>query len=120
MISYTETQLLADGQATILGWIVIWKDLRAGDIGRPVSHCGYSRQSIQAEGDFGGAASVVCDGTNDGWNFRPLKSPVGSPVDIMQGDIVAVGDPTISVRPRMFGGDATTRVTVTMIFLRHQ
>jgi hypothetical protein len=122
VIEYKQRQILGDGalgETGMVGWIVTWSDMKVGDIGRSVSHPMYPRQSIQVEGTFGVGGRALCKGSNDGQNFHPLTTPLGSPVEVTSGvRVVAVTEPVISFVPWVIGGDATTLLTVTMVFLR--
>jgi hypothetical protein len=122
VIEYKQRQIIGDidrGETGMVGWIVTWPDMKVGDIGRAVSHALYPRQSIQVEGVFGVGGSAACQGSNDFEGFHALTTPLGSPVAVTaETRIAAVTEPVIYFRPWVSGGDDTTLLTVTMVFLR--
>lgn len=101
----------------VAGWLVQWANMKNGDTGAVVDlHC-YADRSIQAEGTFGTGGTLVCEGSNDGTNYRTLKDHTGVSASITTADVVGISQLPLWIRPRVAAGDGTTNLTASL-FLR--
>lgn len=91
--------------------ITTWSTLAAGDDGAPVRLAVYSDRSVQIAGTFGGA-SVTIGGSNDGVTYHALSSTDGEPLTLTAGALKQIVELPIWIKPRIFGGDGTTNLTV--------
>jgi hypothetical protein len=100
-------------QAVIYTWV-----LAVGDDGAPVAGPGWADRSFQVTGTFGGA-SVTIEGSNDGSTYLTLNDPFGSPLNFPSPALRAVTEVSWVIRPRAVGGDGTTALAVSAIFVQH-
>src|SRR5579859_6881289 len=105
------------------GWQVQWSGMKNGDVGVAVDLIGFHDRSFQVEGTFGAGGNAELQGSNDDdgsvtlGNYRVLRDPSSTALDITAASIHGVLEATNWVRPKITGGDGTTSLTVTM-FLR--
>lgn len=102
------------------GWLVTWTGLKQGDSGAPADLHAFADRSFQVEGVFGAAGAVVCEGSNDGVNFRALNDHFGAVASLSAAGIVGINQNVAAMRPRVTGGDGNTLITVTMYLRRTQ
>ncbi len=77
---------------------------------------GSAERSVQIEGDYAGA-SVSIDGCNDDEHFRPLCSLDGMLLSqITTCGIIGVRELSKYLRPRVTGGTASTKLTITLLY----
>lgn len=93
--------------------ITTWSGMQANDDGEPVRLAVYSDRSIQIAGAFGGA-SVTIGGSNDGVNYHALTDAAGQPLTLTAGALKSVIELPVWIKPRVFGGDGTTNLTVVL------
>jgi hypothetical protein len=89
--------------------VTTWTPLASNDDGEPVRLAVYSDRSIQVAGTFGGA-SVTIGGSNDGVNYHALSSTDGEP--LTSAALKQIVELPIFIKPRIFGGDGTTSLSV--------
>ncbi len=102
-IASTHTSLPEPGNAS--AWQVQWKDLRAGDVGAPVTEYNYAARSAQIEGEFG---AVVIEGSNDGESYYALAT-------VREASMTILEQSCRLIRPRALSGGP---FTVTMLLRR--
>jgi len=93
--------------------VTTWAPLAANDDGDPVRLAVYSDRSIQVAGVFGGA-SVTIGGSNDGTNYHALTDTSGNPMILSSAAFKQIVELPVFIKPKVFGGDVTTNLTVTM------
>jgi hypothetical protein len=93
--------------------VTSWSALLAGDDGEPVRLAVFSDRSVQIAGTFGGA-SVTIGGSNDGITYHALTDTLGSALTITAATLRQIVELPVWIKPRVFGGDGTTNLTVTM------
>lgn len=91
--------------------VTTWSPLQADDDGVPVRLAVYSDRSIQVTGTFGGA-SVTIGGSNDGITYHALSSTDGQALTLTAAALKQIVELPIWIKPRIFGGDGTTNLTV--------
>ncbi len=91
--------------------VTTWSSLAQDDDGEPVRLAVYSDRSIQLIGTFGGA-SVTIGGSNDGINYHALSSTDGDPLTLTAAALKQIVELPVFIKPRVFGGDGTTNLTV--------
>lgn len=91
--------------------VTTWSPLAADDDGAPVRLAVYSDRSVQVAGAFGGA-SVTIGGSNDGVTYHALTDTFGSPLTLSAGALKQIIELPVFIKPRVFGGDGTTQLTV--------
>lgn len=85
--------------------------MAAGDDGEPVRLAVYSDRSVQLAGDFSGA-SVTIGGSNDGVNYHALTDTSGAPLTLTASALKQIVELPVFLKPRVFGGDGSTNITV--------
>lgn len=93
--------------------VTTWAALHADDDGEPVRLAVYSDRSIQVAGTFGGA-SVTIGGSNDGATYHALTGTDGQTLTLTAGTLRQVVELPVFIKPRVFGGDGTTDITVVL------
>lgn len=93
--------------------VTTWSPLAADDDGAPVRLAVYSDRSIQVAGTFGGA-SVTIGGSNDGVTYHALTDTAGDPLTLTSAALKAIVELPVYIKPRVFGGDGTTNLTITL------
>lgn len=93
--------------------VTTWAALHADDDGEPVRLAVYSDRSIQVAGTFGGA-SVTIGGSNDGATYHALTGTDGQTLTLTAGALRQVVELPVFIKPRVFGGDGTTDITVVL------
>ena len=93
--------------------VTTWAPMAQDDDGAPVRLAVYSDRSIQVAGTFGGA-SVTIGGSNDGVTYHALTDPNGDVLTLTSGTLRAIVELSVFVKPRVFGGDGTTNLTVVL------
>lgn len=91
--------------------VTTWSGLGADDDGAPVRLAVYSDRSIQVTGTFGGA-SVTIGGSNDGVNYHALTGTDGNALTLTAACLKQIVELPVFIKPRVFGGDDTTNLTV--------
>lgn len=91
--------------------VTTWSPMAADDDGEPVRLAVYSDRSIQIAGTFGGA-SVTIGGSNDGVNYHALTSTDGEPLTLTAAVLKQIVELPIFIKPRIFGGNGTTNLSV--------
>jgi hypothetical protein len=71
----------------------------------------YSDRSVQVSGAFGGA-SITIAGSNDGITWHALTGTDGQPLTITQPLLRQIVELPVWIKPRVFGGDGSTNLTV--------
>lgn len=103
----------AAGSPFLAAWV-----LANGDVGLPVDLFEYADRSIQFEGTFGAAGTVVFEGSNDGANFHTLHDHTGVALSFTTASIAGVSEVCRYVRARCTGGDGTTALVATLFARR--
>ena len=93
--------------------VTTWGGLLADDDGEPVRLAVYSDRSIQISGTFGGA-SVTIGGSNDGVTFHALTGADGTALTLTAAALKQIVELPLFIKPRVFGGDGTTNLVVTL------
>ena len=93
--------------------VTTWAPLAADDDGAPVRLAVYSDRSIQVAGTFGGA-SVTIGGSNDGITYHALSDPSGNVLTLTSAALRAIVELPIFIKPRVFGGNGTTSLSVVL------
>lgn len=93
--------------------VTTWAPMAADDDGEPVRLAVYSDRSIQVAGTFGGA-SVTIGGSNDGVTYHALHDTAGNAMTLTEGKLQQIVELPVFIKPRVFGGDGTTALTVVM------
>ena len=93
--------------------VTTWSGLLADDDGAPVRLAVYSDRSIQITGEFGGA-SVTIGGSNDGVTYHALTSTDSVPLTLTEAALKQIVELPVYLKPRVFGGDGSTNLTVIM------
>jgi len=93
--------------------VTTWASMQADDDGEPVRLAVFSDRSIQVAGTFGGA-SVTIGGSNDGVTYHALSDPKGDALTLTAAALHQIVELPIWIKPRIFGGDGTTDLTVIM------
>lgn len=91
--------------------VTTWANLLSGDDGEPIRLAVFSDRSVQIAGTFGGA-SVTIGGSNDGVTYHALTDTLGSTLTLTQATLRQIVELPVWVKPRVFGGDGTTNLTV--------
>lgn len=91
--------------------ITTWGPMAADDDGEPVRLAVFSDRSIQVAGTFGGA-SVTIGGSNDGVTYHALSDPAGDALTLTAAALKQIVELPVWIKPRIFGGDGTTSLTV--------
>lgn len=93
--------------------VTTWDAMLADDDGAPVRLAVYSDRSIQVAGTFGGA-SVTIGGSNDGVTYHALTDTQGNALTLTTGALKQIVELPIWLKPRVFGGNGTTNLTVVL------
>lgn len=93
--------------------VTTWSALLAGDDGEPVRLAVFSDRSVQVSGTFGGA-SVTIGGSNDGVTYHALTDTAGDALSVTAACLKQIVELPIWIKPRIFGGDGTTNLTVVL------
>lgn len=93
--------------------VTTWASLLSGDDGEPVRLAVYSDRSIQLSGTFGGA-SVTIGGSNDGITYHALTDTSGTALTLTSACLKQIVELPVYLKPRVFGGDGTTNLTVVL------
>lgn len=93
--------------------VTTWTPMAANDDGQPVRLAVYSDRSIQVTGTFGGA-SLTIGGSNDGVTYHALTDTQGNALTLTTGALKQVVELPIYLKPRVFGGDGTTNLSVVL------
>jgi hypothetical protein len=93
--------------------VTTWSALAQGDDGEPVRLAVYSDRSIQVLGTFGGA-SVTIGGSNDGVTYHALTDTSGTALTLTTACLKQIVELPVFLKPRVFGGDGTTALTVVL------
>jgi hypothetical protein len=99
-------------------WQVTWGPMANGDVGAPVDLVEYTDRSVQVEGTFGTGGNAEIQGSNDLSNFRPLRDPSSTLLDLTAAGIHGILEFTGQIRPKITAGDDTTSLTVTLVLRR--
>lgn len=91
--------------------ISTWSALGENDDGEPIRLAVFSDRSVQIAGTFGGA-SVTIGGSNDGVTYHALTDTLGSTLTLTQATLRQIVELPVWLKPRVFGGDGTTNLTV--------
>lgn len=93
--------------------VTTWAAMQADDDGEPVRLAVYSDRSVQLTGTLGGA-SVTIGGSNDGVNYHALNDPQGNALTLSAAALRQIVELPLFIKPKVFGGDGTTNITVTL------
>jgi hypothetical protein len=93
--------------------VTTWSGLAAADDGESVRLAVYSDRSIQVLGTFGGA-SITIGGSNDGVTFHALTDTSGTALTLTADCLKQIVELPVFLKPRVFGGDGTTNLTVVL------
>lgn len=93
--------------------VTTWAALGENDDGEPIRLAVFSDRSVQIAGTFGGA-SVTIGGSNDGITYHALTDTLGSTLTLTAATLRQIVELPVWLKPRVFGGDGTTALTVTV------
>lgn len=93
--------------------VTTWVALGENDDGEPIRLAVFSDRSVQIAGTFGGA-SVTIGGSNDGITYHALTDTLGSTLTLTAATLRQIVELPVWLKPRVFGGDGTTALTVTV------
>lgn len=91
--------------------VTTWANMAQDDDGAPVRLAVFSDRSIQVIGTFGGA-SVTIGGSNDGTNYHALTDTSGESLALTSATLKQIVELPVYIKPRIFGGNGTTNLTV--------
>ena len=94
-----------------------WSGLRNGDRGEPIRNAS-GNISFQIEGDFGRGGKVVIESSRDGYIYETVNDRRGHPALVTAPWLRTIRVEAAYVRPRVYGGDEATSITVTAMFSR--
>jgi hypothetical protein len=94
-----------------------WSGLRNGDRGQPIRNVS-GNISFQIDGDFGARGRVVIEASNDGHVYKTVNDRRGYPALVTAPWLRTIPEEAAFLRPRVYGGDEATSVTVTAVFRR--
>lgn len=101
---------------------VVWTGLLFSglDTGEPLAMPASADRSVQLVGDLGVGGSVRIEGSNDGGvTWGTLHDPTGGDLDLAAiGQLEAVTEATLLLRPRVTAGDGATDLDVYMTIRR--
>jgi len=101
--------------------ILTWGTLTTtNSVGEAFPAAAYPDKSVQVEGTFGAAATVVIQGTNEEipTNWHTLVDPQGNALSFTAARLEAVLENTRWVRPALAsGGDGSTSIDVIMMIV---
>jgi hypothetical protein len=91
-----------------------WLGLRNGDRGEPIRNAS-GNISFQIEGDFGRGGKVVIEASRDGHIYETVNDRRSYPALITAPWLRTIPVEAAYVRPRVYGGDEATSITVTAV-----
>lgn len=112
IIEYTQVFPIEGNHSFML---ITWPNMANGDTGNPFILAQYADRSIQVEGTFGAAGTLLLEGTNNNTAWRTLRDPFSNSISITTPNIEAVSELVLGIRPRVSSGDATTSLTVSAL-----
>jgi hypothetical protein len=89
-----------------------WSGLRNGDRGEPIANPS-GDISFRVDGDFGRGGKVVIEASRDGHIYETVNDRRRYPVLVNALRTIPVE--AAHVRPRVYGGDEATSITVTAV-----
>lgn len=93
--------------------VTTWNNLLADDDGEPVRLAVFSDRSVQISGVFAGA-SVTIGGSNDGVTYHALTDTSGTLLTLTEACLKQIVELPVWIKPRVFGGNGSTSLTVTL------
>lgn len=105
-IDYPEAATPATKPMLVAQW-----QLGEGETGEAVDVAAFADKSLQVDGEFS-QAHIVIEGSNTGDAYAALDAPI---TDLL---IRQLAPPVRWLRPHVAGGDARTRLRVTLLALR--
>lgn len=91
--------------------VTTWSGMQQDDDGEPVRLAVFSDRSVQVTGTFGGATLTI-GGSNDGVTYHALSTPAGDSLALTSAGLHQIVELPVFIKPRVFGGDGTTSLTV--------
>ncbi len=92
-----------------------WSGLRNGDRGEPIANPS-GDISLRVDGDFGSGGKVVIEASRDGRIYETVNDRRRYPVLVNAPWLRTIPIEAAYVRPRVYGGDEATSITVTAVF----
>ena len=92
-----------------------WSGLRNGDRGEPIRNAS-GNISFQIDGDFGRGGKVVIEASRDGHIYETVNDRRRHPALVTAPWLRTIPVEAAYVRPRVYGGDEATSITVTAVF----
>ena len=91
--------------------------MKAGDVGSAQMVSAFAERSVQVAGEFGAklGAKVLIEGSIDDKTFHLLNDPHGVPLELAYAGIHSISQRVVSIRPRIVGGDDTTKLSVVLL-----
>jgi hypothetical protein len=89
-----------------------WSGLRNGDRGEPIGNA----SGDMVDGDFGRGGKVVIEASRDGHIYDTMNDRRRFPVLVNAPWLRTIPVEAAYVRPRVYGGDEATSITVTAVF----
>ena len=93
----------------------IWPGLHSGDGGVPIRNVS-GNISFEIAGDFGVGGRVVIEVSKDGTVYETANDRRRNPALATAPWLRTIPDNAAFVRPRVYGGDEATSITVTAVF----
>lgn len=102
-----------------------WTNMAFQDTGAPARIPAHSDVTAQVRGNFGGASTILMEGTLDD-SLAPVNASYGSChlVDLtaasvsVSGGLIQILEHPLQIRPNVVGGDGGTLVTVDIIVVK--
>ena len=96
------------------GWVITWT-LGKNDIGKSADEVAASaHKSAQIGGVFGTESAVVIEASNDRKVYHTVTDQLNTPVDVAAPGIYGIPITALELRPRVIGGDDTTKIIVSL------
>ena len=91
-----------------------WSGLRNGDRGEPIAN-GSGDISFRVDGDFGRDGKIVIEASRDGHIYETVNDRRRYPVLVNAPWLRTIPVEAAYVKPRVYGGDEATSITVTAV-----
>jgi len=94
--------------------VILWANMKSGDVGRSLDISNQSDRTIQVTGTFSGASATLKGSNNPGPSplYDTLRDPFNSLLVFTGEDLKQILEVPHRVRPEISGGDLNTNLTV--------
>ena len=110
---------ISDVSGELSAYTVTWTLTTADPTGVAILFPQYIDRSIQIESVAFGASTCILEGSNDGTNFEPLRSPDSVALSFAAAGLKQVLESTAQMRPRLSVVGVAATVVVTMLMRRN-